>query len=310
MREPSPFALTFGKALAKAWKQESSAVPYREPLLFRAFRAAILSLSNQFLIEEFHGNKHQVAFVGRGSWCRKLPRCEISDLLILTFRERPSISVRMTFLQIKRAGNLQSLCHEYPNFRTPRIFSANLEQWDLLSRRPSILGIPPFDPPAHLLRGALLPSVGSYGVFHKVDKKAVGFLYSSAHMLRPVGKPNSKHWRLMTRACNHQIRRILSGYTETVMTCCLAYFGAHLFDGTIGTPIDLVNVTSTADRLWRMETRTWLANVLSSLIRTTDARLPGTKGLINLFESPIVDDGAFSSPCPIIVINTEERREG
>jgi hypothetical protein len=302
----------FGQSLHKAWQAAATSQPFEEIPLFRALVRAIMSLSSRFRIEEYHGSQHQVMFLGVAPWCRKTPRCEISDLLIVTYRRYPSVAIRMTFLQAKRTIRLLSLCPEYPSFRSSAVFRANLEQWDLLARRPSILGVPPFDPPSNLLRDAILPSVGSFCVFHKTHSDQPSFIYASADMLKPVGQPSRKHWRVETLP-DDSVRQT-AGHDEAILACCPGIFGLQLYLGHIGTPLEFSNVTSFNDQKWREQARVWLAAVLATRIRQSETDAPIARELIRSLEIPVDEIPEAVGPSTIIVINNdlehEEPREG
>ena len=93
---------------------------HNEIPLFQAMHSALVGLSGMFQIEEYHGTSHQVMFTGNGTYARTHARCELSDLLIVTYS---SISqhARLTYLQAKsERATLPSVCG--------RAFSANLEQ--------------------------------------------------------------------------------------------------------------------------------------------------------------------------------------
>lgn len=263
----------FAKALLRSWQKKSRKARFSEIQQFRALMRSFASLSGSFKLEEFHGAKHQVVFNGKGSWGRPIARCEISDLLIISYKTQPEFQARATFLQAKKSdkkhfcphlnrnsilthsfkANLRQkilssgyqpvsayptlncpyniLCDDLPRsiynqclYRTSIIthsFKANLEQWDLLSRRPQVLPYPPFKCPPGILHDALLSSVGSFGIFHKIQGKHTDFFYLSADMAEPIGAPAKKHSTLQIKAGN-QNRRITQ-YDECVFALPL-YF--------------------------------------------------------------------------------------
>lgn len=189
----------FATALEMAWRSESEKSNFSEVQQFRALMRSFSSLSLPFKIEEFHGMKYQVVFNGQGSWGRPSARCEISDLLVISYRKSPQFQARATLLQAKKSNEKHpSLCGGFPNSIPYTDFKANLEQWDLLSRRPNVLPYPPFDCHPEILSGAILPSIGSLGVFHRISAKDYGFFYMTADSAEPISSPKKKHAKLKT----------------------------------------------------------------------------------------------------------------
>lgn len=169
-------SILFAHQLSKVWNIESCKSNFSEIQQFRALMRSFSSLKNNFKVEEFHGMKHQVIFNGEGSWGRSPARCEISDLLIVSYRKYPTFQARATLLQAKKSNDKHSnLCSTSSNLIPSIDFKANLEQWDLLSRRPNVLPYKPFDCRPDILSGAILPSIGSLGVFHKIASKKYDF---------------------------------------------------------------------------------------------------------------------------------------
>lgn len=272
----------FAGYLESSWHHASARVRFREEPLFQAFTDSIMALSHRYRIEEFHGSKHQVAFGSTVPWRDGVARCELSDLLIITYKLKPKLDIRMTLLQAKKSKASIDLCSDYPKFRNHTEFKATYEQWNLLSRRPWIIGAPPFDPPANLIRGALLPSIGTFGVFHPIHTGGIGFFYSVAGELKPNRRKRVKHPKLKT--LKGPAYRTIQGHDELRMACCIYIFGEALYDGRIGTPLDRSNLQSQADEKYRDETREWLLIVLSSHVTASEADTPVTRRLIQAFE--------------------------
>ncbi len=259
----------FAQELAKSWSTESSKSNFSEIQQFRALMRSFSSLGGQFKVEEFHGMKHQVVFNGKGSWGRPSARCEISDLLIISYKTRPEFQSRATLLQAKKSNEKHvNLCSSWPSNIASTIFKANLEQWDLLSRRPDVLPYPPFECKPDILSGAILPSVGSIGVFHKISGKKHDFFYMSADVAEPLSSPTQRFAKLKTK--NGNLFRNISGYDECVFTCCLLTFAEALFDMKIGTPIEKNNPINNKDERYRNSFRGWLKSVLYSHLEMTN----------------------------------------
>ncbi len=159
----------FGILLEAIWLHKTSTIKFNELPLFRALNDSMEHLSNKFKIEEYHGSRHQVYFNSNRPWVKnKLARCELADLMIITYKTKPRTDIRLTFLQAKREKKkIHCLCPQHPQYSTSLNFKANCNQWDLLSKRPLIKGVHSFNPPTNLLQDAMLSSVGSFCVFHK-----------------------------------------------------------------------------------------------------------------------------------------------
>jgi len=171
-------AVEFGRQFDSTFKIKTHGYSHDEIPLFRAMCTSLTSLSKQFDVEEYHGNSHQVVFTGNGSYARSNARCELSDLMIVAYSPITK-NVRLTYLQAKsERATLNSVCG--------REFSANLEQWFLLSNRPKISGVGnSFNPPGDLLSSAILPSVGSFAFFYKDMTGEFQTYFSTANYLFP-----------------------------------------------------------------------------------------------------------------------------
>jgi len=226
----------FAIELGKAWHKESNKSNFSEVQQFRALMRSFASLRNNFDIEEFHGMKHQVYFNGEGTWKRTPARCEISDLLVVSYaKSKTSTRIRVTFIQAKKSNEKHNLC-EYPQkMIAPTNFKANLEQWDLLSRRPEVLAIKPFNCRPNILKDAILPSIGSIMVFHKNSSNLKNFFYVSADKLTPLSSPKNRFAKLKTLDGNSL--REINGHKERVFACCIHTFAKSLYDLEIGTPV-------------------------------------------------------------------------
>lgn len=136
-------------------------------------------------IEEYHGNRSQVTFNGDGTWAKTNQRCELADLMIVTFRETAPVSIRLTFLQAKSERK-----HHSNVCGSKCLFNAKTHQWYLLSERPEIKGCcKDFRPPENLLSDAISPSVGSFGFFYKNNNNSdYEVYYSSADNLFPINE--------------------------------------------------------------------------------------------------------------------------
>ncbi|QUM81156.1 hypothetical protein HWV01_13100 [Moritella sp. 5] len=296
----------FANALEQAWIKESSSSKFSEVQQFRALMRSFSSLSAPFKLEEFHGMKHQVVFNGKGSWGRPSARCEISDLLIVSYRNKPTFEIRVTLLQAKKSNDKHlTLCNGFPNSIPSTNFKANLEQWDLLSRRPNVLPFPPFDCHPEILSGAILPSVGSLGVFHKRQGKKYDFFYMSADIAQPLSSPKRKFAKLETKS-GKRLRQV-NGYDECTYACCLPTFAEALFNLEIGTPIEAKGAISEKDKNYRSIFRGWLRTVLYSHLEMTNHDSALANELVGQLDSDYDYDYEFMhKPPEMLILNCDE----
>lgn len=243
----------------------------KEVDLFRAFISAFNALGTDALAKEYHGNRYQVTFNERRGAGRAVPRCELCDVMIINYPISDPGAARITFNQAKVTDNVLR-CHQAFSTAAPYSFRANLEQWDLLSNRPYISSASRFFyPPSNLLSGALLSSVGTFGVFYPVGT-SFDFAYLVADGLTPLHNNASPSGTLLWRAPLLQIR-VVGTHDEMTGTCCLHQFGDALEQNLIGTPISTLLSGSSGQGAAQM--RAWLREVLLSLQREhPDSSLP------------------------------------
>ena len=116
---------------------------------------------------------------------------EISDLHIITYSPKRKIA-RETYLQAKVARGTDGL-----QSNGTFTFHGDWFQYDLLSRRPQLLH--PSKKKAYwrllcnpdFLHSALLPSIGSYGVFYQDQNNQIDFAYQPANVLNLLPPNNS-----------------------------------------------------------------------------------------------------------------------
>ena len=274
MKDP---AVEFSMAYDKNFRTHTKGYSHNEIPLFRALNTALISLSGAFDVEEYHGTAHQVKFTGNGSYARINARCELSDLMIVSFSQITR-SVRLTYLQAKsERAVLSSVCG--------RRFSANLEQWFLLENRPPITGAGNFKPPSDLLSSALLSSVGSFAFFYKDPKGDFQTYYAAASHLAPPHAYSQRYGKLQARgACGVTAS---GGHAECLAACDNRSFAESLYRLEIGTPIDS-SIHEAAS------TRDWLSANLRGRIteaERTDAPSRLARELLGLLAS----DGTDSS---------------
>ena len=271
---------------------------HHEIPLFRAMHSALAGLNGKFQIEEYHGNSHQVIFTGNGTHARTNARCELSDLMIITYSSI-STNVRLTYLQAKsERASLSSVCG--------RKFSANLEQWFMLSNRPHIMGVGKFKPPADLLSNALLPSVGSFAFFYKDKFGDFQTYYSTANHLAPSVTYSKRYGKLRALGSCNVINN--AGHSECLAACGNKAFAKSLYSLEIGTPVHGAILQSAS-------TRNWLAANLRFLIQNaavTDKSTVLAQELLGLLdtEQRQVSPSTFGAKCLIIIKSIAEPTRG
>lgn len=291
----------FASALGAAFDREARGVPFSEVQQFRALMRAFSSLKSRFHTEEYHGAKHQVYFNGHGAWARNPARCELCDIVIVAYRLKPRPQIRVTFLQAKLSKDrYPTLCAGHPTHAANATFKANLEQWDLLSRRPAILPVPPFKVHPLLLASAHLSSVGSFGVFHRHRLGNPSFFYASADILTITGVSTTRYGRLSSSSSSPRQRAVF-GYTEQTFCCCIPMFGEALYGMKIGTPIDLGAQSPLA---------IWLSQVLRSVRQevSADSRIVGQLLEILPHEDTIEGNAPLASPS-LLLLHAEGSRD-
>lgn len=287
-----------GIALQNAFRKESLAAR-GEIALFRAFIRAFNALGSNALAQEYHGNRYQVKFGATRGAGRPVPRCELCDVMIIHYPVGNPSAARVTFNQAKVSSNSLKCA---PMVLAPYKFRANLEQWDLLSNRPSISATSAkIHLPDDLLSSALLPSVGTFGVFYPKGQ-GFDFAYFVANGLSPLKNGYKPSGTLQWKTRLGQVRKI-GHYKEITATCCMETFGRSLELGLIGTPLQQILYGPTG----ATEMRTWLGSVLSSLREIhPDSDLPNE--LLEGFELP--REESFwkverSTPRAVVLVRTE-----
>lgn len=231
---------TFASSFDASFRSLTHGLTHNEIPLFRAIRSALTGLSGQFQIEEYHGTSHQVRFSGNGSYARTLARCELSDLMIITY-SLTSRHVRLTYLQAKsEKATAHTVCG--------RTFSANLEQWFLLSTRPSIVGAGAFGPPSDLLSNALLSSVGSFAFFYKNAAGDFQTYYATANHLQPAWTYSQRYGKVQAVGPCMVVPN--GGHPECLAACGNASFAKSLYRLEIGTPVHSAIRQSQSTRNW------------------------------------------------------------
>lgn len=195
--------------------------------LFRNLAKAIEANSNSAFIDETHGaTKCNVIFdLTPGS----STRCEIADLLIIVKSDH-SRYLRGTFWQAKKQKNPKWIAT--PAQDSHLDFKGQFNQWDLLSRRPKLDGVKPFNPPADLLESFDSGSIGSFGVFYE-SHSSIEMMHSIAEFIS-CASPKVKH---PTMIINGHLEKYYYAHEEVIMRSTLRGFLEALFSHQIGAPL-------------------------------------------------------------------------
>jgi hypothetical protein len=205
-----------------------------EVKLFRALARAIETHTKSVFIDETHGAiKCNVEFQ---SLANKLERCEIADLLIISCDD-VGHKFRATFWQAKKeaASKWEGLTANAPLLD----FKAQYNQWELLARRPDVVGVAPFHPPTFLLSGASSASIGSFGTFYVPGNNygpggPIEVFHCDAEWIS-CANPGPTHSRFVAhRKFQHWLHR----HQGRVACPTLADFLDDLLNGQIGEPVD------------------------------------------------------------------------
>lgn len=292
----------FGNNLSHEFKRKVAGKKLQEISHFRALSDSFRVLGSNFKVDEYHGAKHQVRFRGKGSWGRKDAKCEISDLLIVSYSFKTVKEIRMTFLQAKKSDKKN---HDFSS-KNSDTFQANLEQWDLLSRRPNVTGYRGFKCHPEILSGAMLSSVGSIGVFHELSCGDRDFFYISASNCRPLNTPTQKMASL--KVLNSSVNTVkLKGLFECIFAKNMETFGEYLYDLKIGTPIHSSESDTEEQQDYKNKTRGWLRQQILAHCQKEEMPLT-TKTLFDNLESDF-DDFQLSRATNLVIINTDLRPE-
>lgn len=224
-----PLRSTFPGDLSAEFKKLCPPGVPGEVALFRSLQKAFDRVGKKYEVEEYHGARSQVQFMPSRMWRPGAGRCELSDLLILTYQRTPVIDARFTFLQCKR--DIGAAPHSLVGGASTH---GNYEQWDLLHNRPNITPIGSVRPPMNVLSSATLESVGSFGIF---TRAAPGWdmTYLAADQLTPRLSRAVRKGPL--QIAGGPPTRSVAGFNEAVHAFSVLDFGVALENVTVGTPL-------------------------------------------------------------------------
>jgi hypothetical protein len=298
---PIPSAI-FANCLQSAFTSESSSSPFTEVGQFRALMRAFADLKPHFFLEEFHGFKRQVYFDTSHLWQRPRARCELCDVLLVVYSTRSGLDARMTLLQAKlsRQTHVTGLSAS-TGIIEPQEFKANLEQWSLLSARPPLIATTVFRPPSDLLSRALLPSVGTFGVFHRSTSGPVDLFYIAADCLTPAStpiQPDTRIWNLKT-IVGSPVHRHSGSLVEVTYCPTLLEFARSLYKLSIGTPVVLTSHLT--GRTKYQPHYDWVASVLAAHLSASGQNAPAARELMQELGTPQAMPDAGVVPSLVIL---------
>lgn len=224
---------------------------------------ALGDASDALAVETHDGRRAYVHVPIRESLGGGRRRCQLADLLLVSYAATSPPQVRLTFLQTRRRpGPLPSVEGPLPLARAP----TNVYHWDLLHRRPPVEPAGRVRPPTDVLAEARLASVGSFGVFYRPSPDRWSFRFASAGVVQPWGEwPPAAKPRRTAQFPDVTAWRRVEGQRET-LAADLRDFGDLLVEGAVGSPLAF-GAASEHDRLCG----SWLAAVCSGLVRASDA---------------------------------------
>lgn len=272
----------FAKSFQAAFDAESGTSDFTEVDQFRAMMRAFGSLSPSFYVEEFHGFKRQIYFDTTHAWLRPRARCELCDVLIVAYSTTGGIAARMTLLQAKlsRDTHLTGTATHSGKVE-PQVFKGNYEQWHLLSGRPSLIPTTVFSPPVDLLSSAILPSVGTFGVFHRKPTGTIDMFYATADSLTPASVPTGPNERLgkLATIAGQPNRRIIASRSEATYCASSRDFAKDLYQLQVGTPIYEAHAGAAPRR--HEPQANWVRGVLASHLAESDINSRVARSLLS-----------------------------
>lgn len=292
-------ALRFGARYEQEFRQRTNGLSCHEIPLFRAMHQSLIACArHDFAVEEYHGAKHQVRFVGNGSYARSRARCELSDLMVLIYG-RQARAARLTYIQAKSERKVLANGATLIGSR----LAANLEQWHLLSARPPIQGVGQFDPPPDLLSSAQLASVGAFAFFLKDAYGEFETYYGAANALTLGGQYGQ---RFGTLVAGMDLCRC-SPEPECLSVYGNRQFATALYAMMIGTPVWPVTRATQSTSRW-----------LSGVLRAQAQAGVGGQGELALELAGLLNDdvrgndsvasGAFGA-AHLIIIRSDDNHE-
>ena len=252
--------------------------------LFRKLAKAIEYSSSSIFVEETHGAvKYNVEF---NLTTGIKTRCEIADLLIIS-RSDSAPFYRATFWQAKKQAKSKWVALGTPDRHVD--FKGQFNQWDLLSRRPAIIGVPPFIPPGDLLTSFSSGSIGSFGVFYERASQ-IELVHSVANFIS-CSNPRARNSMMVA---NGQLEQYFYNGSEVLVRTELQTFLDALLNHQVGAPLDL-----------EIPTHKWLMGYARSKVSANRGQV------FNAFFDAIGDIGIMDVPqsndgLSVLLVDTRE----
>ena len=242
----------------------------REVTLFRSLKDVLgQGMGRDVVTTELHQKSYVTFPKGRQNG-RAQPKCELADVLILSYPANKPHETRLTLNQAKvwRNGAPVSGLRHGADLK----FRANLEQWDLLANRPRFLSMHGKGSrfPLDLLSSASCGAIGSFGVFFHTNN-GWDLSYAIADCLEPINDNELATGTLRyTNVVNH-VCYSLRGDAEPFCTNLENFLGA-LDDGMIGVRVH----DGRSDRVKYADYWRWLSAVIAEVERDNpNSELPG-----------------------------------
>lgn len=226
--------MSFGDYLTKEFQKLTRNGEFQEVELITKLQDAFIHLANgkyHYVIDIIHGSRSIVDFEYNASWIRNVSAGEtftreLSDMMFLVFNKRCKC-IRLMYMQNRKED-------------TSTKFKADMLQLCLLKKRCVITSS---DLPActfgnaYILQDAILPSVGSYGVFYG-ENKVTDMAYYPASNVKPItGYAASINRKASFDRANFGQKKMNGLYIENQGERNLEGFSRALIGMEIGTPI-------------------------------------------------------------------------
>lgn len=230
--------MSFGKDLSYEFQKLTQNGEFQEVELITKLQDAFINLANgkyHYAIDIIHGSRSFVDFEYNAPWLQNVSSGEtftreLSDMMFLVFSKKHK-HIRLMYMQNKKGDSSTK-------------FKADLLQLCLLKNRcvissPNLPGCTFGD--SRILADALLPSVGSYGVFYNTND-VTEMAYYPASNVSPVtefaASTNRKAYFNYTR---FGITETKGFYEENQGEENLEFFSDALVGMEIGTPITTIH---------------------------------------------------------------------
>lgn len=233
--------MSFGSELSKEFSNLTKGISKGEVMLINKLKEAFLELEKQSkysgAVDIIHGVKsfvkfnHNADYVDNPSPGNTAMR-ELSDMLFIVFTTRKTPEIRLMYLQNKVG-------------KSDDQFMADLLQLHLLKERKEIISTPlpacAFGNPK-ILADAVLPSIGSYGIFYKIDDGNAARMEMAYYPAANVVPQNTNGGKYRTACYDHERSEfettcIKKGYTENQGERTLEKFANALVRMEIGSPM-------------------------------------------------------------------------